>query len=207
MTDGTSTRTALVPLILRAALGAIFIFHGIDKITGPENDWGANWATHLWHQDRQPPTDVLRRLNMLADGTDDEKRQMVKDAYTTLGLAYTHSESQLPSGLEPFWAQLAVAWGELMCGIFLIAGMFTRLAALLMIVVQLGAIWTLTWDRGFTFASGGGYEYNLALLAMCIVLLLTGSGRLLSVDQTLFTSRKPVKATATATPEPAHPVA
>jgi uncharacterized membrane protein YphA (DoxX/SURF4 family) len=208
MTDGTtSTRTALVPLILRIALGAIFIFHGVDKVTGPGTDWGASWATRLWQQERQPPGEVLTRLNLLATDTD-EKRQMVKEAQTALGLAYAHAEPELPPGLQPHLSQLAVAWGELLCGLLLIAGLFTRVAALLMIVVQVGAIWTLTWDRGFTFASGGGYEYNLALLAMCVVLLLTGSGPLMAVDHWLFARRKPAAAAVPppAKAEPAQPI-
>jgi putative oxidoreductase len=31
------------PLLLRLALAAIFIFHGMDLVGGPDKDWGANW--------------------------------------------------------------------------------------------------------------------------------------------------------------------
>jgi putative oxidoreductase len=77
-----------------------------------------------------------------------------------------------------------VAWGELIGGIALLVGLLTRLSAAAMIAIQVGAIATVTWARGFSFAAGGGYEYNLALLGMCVALLLTGGGYY-SVDRCL----------------------
>jgi uncharacterized membrane protein YphA (DoxX/SURF4 family) len=49
-----------------------------------------------------------------------------------------------------------------------------------MIIIQV-AIITLTWYRGFSFA-GGGLEYNIALIAMCLALIYLGSG-VYSVDR------------------------
>lgn len=37
-------KLTLVPLVLRLGLAAVFIFHGLGKITPPEKDWGATWA-------------------------------------------------------------------------------------------------------------------------------------------------------------------
>ena len=53
-----------------------------------------------------------------------------------------------------------------------------------MIVVQVGAISMVTYARGFSSVGGAfasGYEYNVALVAMCLPLALTGAGTL-SVD-------------------------
>src|SRR5262249_2129901 len=72
--------------------------------------------------------------------------------------------------------QLLVAWGELLGGIALLLGLLTRWAAAAMVVIQLGAIATVTGARGFSFADGGGYEYNLALLAMCLCVIVLGGG-------------------------------
>ena len=44
------------------------------------------------------------------------------------------------------------------------------------------------WARGFSAAGGAGYEYNVALIGMCLALMLTGGGRL-AVDQLLFARR------------------
>ena len=38
----TLSRYALVPLLLRLGLAAVFIYHGLEKVS-PENNYGANW--------------------------------------------------------------------------------------------------------------------------------------------------------------------
>src|SRR5262249_7199983 len=70
--------------------------------------------------------------------------------------------------------QLIVAWGEFAGGVALLLGFLTRLAALGEFVIQVGAIYVVTWVRGFSFAAGGGYEYNVVLLASCLALVLAG---------------------------------
>jgi putative oxidoreductase len=93
-----------------------------------------------------------------------------------------------PQTLEHHAAQLAVAWGELLGGIALLFGFLTRIAAAGLLIIQVGAIYTVTWARGFSFDAGGGYEYNLALLAMCLTLMLSGGGAL-SLDRLLWRRR------------------
>ncbi len=83
---------------------------------------------------------------------------------------------QVPGTLTYSAIQFAVAWGEILCGLAMLAGLLTRVAALGLIVIQIGAICLVTYPRGFRFAQGGGYEYNLALLAMCLSLLILGAG-------------------------------
>ena len=61
-------------------------------------------------------------------------------------------------------------------------GLLTRLAALAIAVVMIGAIAKVHWQHGFflnwslTPGKGHGYEANLALLAMAVACLLAGGG-------------------------------
>jgi putative oxidoreductase len=113
---------------------------------------------------------------------------------------------------------LLVAWGELLCGIALAVGLLTRIAALGIAVIQLGAIALVTQHRefihdllkpgpesGFRFTSVG-YEYNAALVAMCVAVILLGGG-MFSIDYLLFGRRgaKPATTPATTTPAAAQP--
>jgi putative oxidoreductase len=80
-------------------------------------------------------------------------------------------------GLEtlPAPAQLAVAWGELLGGVAMAFGFLTRLAALGIIAIMLGAIARVHWPHGFDITKGG-FEYNAAIIVMCVCLLLGGPG-------------------------------
>lgn len=88
----------------------------------------------------------------------------------------------MPRSLTYPATQYAVAWGELLGGLALAAGVLTRVAAAGLILIQAGAVALVTYSRGFAFERGGGYEYNLALLAMCASVLVLGGG-LYSVDR------------------------
>jgi putative oxidoreductase len=159
-------RNNAVSLLLRLALGVIFTYHGLEKITPANNAGGAGWAVPFW-----------------------EKRP-----------------DQVPEALTYMVPQLAVAWGELAGGIALLIGLLTRLAALGMIVIQVGAVVLVTYSRGFAAASaegGGGYEYNFALIVMCLAVVVLGGG-ICSVDVLVRRQRKRSAATAAAPlPEPA----
>jgi putative oxidoreductase len=75
----------------------------------------------------------------------------------------------------PAPVQLAVAWGELLGGIALAFGFLTRLAALGIIAIMAGAIATVHWPNGFDIRQGG-FEYNFAIIMMCVCLILGGPG-------------------------------
>jgi putative oxidoreductase len=72
---------------------------------------------------------------------------------------------------------------ELFGGLLFAAGLLTPFAALALIVVMLNAIITVHWSKGF-FVTAGGYEYNLAILAIAAGVSATGPGRA-SLDHVL----------------------
>ncbi|HEY3306457.1 MAG TPA: DoxX family protein [Candidatus Binatia bacterium] len=83
-----------------------------------------------------------------------------------------------------------VCFFEFLGGIGLIVGFLTRLAALAVAVVMVGAIATVHWKEGFFInwelkpGKGHGIEANLAFLAMAVALVIDGGG-LWSVDALL----------------------
>jgi putative oxidoreductase len=90
--------------------------------------------------------------------------------------------------------QVTVAWGEVGVGVALALGLLTRLAALGSIVIMLGAIYYVTWKLDFTGGTDAtthnmqlqvGYEYNYAIIAMAVSLVILGAGAL-SIDHLLF---------------------
>jgi putative oxidoreductase len=81
--------------------------------------------------------------------------------------------------------QTLVGWGELIGGVLLLVGLLSRLAALELIVLQIGAIYYITGkyalivapmdDRKAIFRKIGP-EYNLVLITACLAVLVLGSG-------------------------------
>lgn len=79
-------------------------------------------------------------------------------------------------GLKPGVPLVILAGlGELLGGLFLAAGTFMPLAALLIIGSMIVAMITVTGKNGFGITAGG-YEYNLAIIAVALGILLTGPG-------------------------------
>ncbi|HKB36966.1 MAG TPA: DoxX family protein [Gemmataceae bacterium] len=177
MAHDSLVKSTLAPFVLRLAMAAIFIYHGYSKIAGEDNVWGAKWATNLWHRQGSLPSEVKDKMEQLEKEKEkDSERERVRQAKDTVAEAYSHAKGIPPESLNYAAAQLAVAWGELLGGFALLFGILTRLVAVGLIVIQVGAILTVTAARGFSFANGGGYEYNIALIAMCVTLLLLGGG-------------------------------
>lgn len=81
-------------------------------------------------------------------------------------------------GLSPFLAAMAII-AELLSAIALFFGLFTRLAALAVAGVMIGAIVLVHADAGFVSA-----EYPFALLMVGLSLAFTGGGRL-SMDRSI----------------------
>jgi putative oxidoreductase len=72
-------------------------------------------------------------------------------------------------------------------GALLAAGFLTPLAAAATIGVQNQAIRTVHWEKGF-FATEGGFEYNLTLIAAALAIVDVGPGAW-SLDRALGTGR------------------
>ncbi len=163
----------LAPLVLRLALAAIFIFHGYHKVFDPNADLGASWATSQWARQNAMPQDFIDKIRQTPRAGEEAKAEVLA------GVAeeYRQQAQAPPEALTAWhWTQYAVAWGELLGGIALLVGILTRLAALGLIVIQVGAVWTVTGLHGFSVTRGGGYEYNIALIAMCVALVVMGGG-------------------------------
>jgi uncharacterized membrane protein YphA (DoxX/SURF4 family) len=202
----TSIKNAYVPLLLRLTLGAIVLAHGALKVWGEDNQWGAAWATTLWEKGGHAPKDVLAKIDRLGDRDSD----VVKSTKDAMNKAYAADAPLASDALAWSIAQLAVAWGEVAAGLALLLGLLTRFAALGLIVIQAGAIATVTGARGFAISAGvAGYDYNVALLAMCLCLVLTGGGTL-SLDHWLASRRKaapgtPAQPAVASAPPPSTP--
>ena len=75
----------------------------------------------------------------------------------------------------PAEMQIPIALAEMVPGILLLIGICTRMSASLLAIVMLGAIFfvkqagSLTGERGF--------EFDLILLALCLVVIVAGPGR------------------------------
>jgi uncharacterized membrane protein YphA (DoxX/SURF4 family) len=181
----------LAPLVLRLSLAAIFLFHGYHKVFDPNAGLGASWADSQWAPESKVPTGLLARVDQIPDSKlDAAARNQFK---SELLRSYGRDVPPMPESLRWHGAQYAVAWGELLGGVALLVGLLTRVAALGLIVIQVGAIWTVTGMQGFRVAQGGGYEYNLALIAMCLALVVMGGGTC-AVDR--FFRRSTTKAPA-----------
>lgn len=77
---------------------------------------------------------------------------------------------------RPIAMAYAAGATELAGGLLFATGLLTPLAALALIVVMLNAIITVHWSKGF-FMTAGGYEYNLAIVAIAAAVSALGPGR------------------------------
>lgn len=83
----------------------------------------------------------------------------------------------LPSEL-----QIPIALAETIGGIFLIAGFMTRITGIIFSVILIDAIFHIRWEKGF-FIAQGGWDYDLALLAMVLFVIMTGAGKISVVSK------------------------
>ena len=103
--------------------------------------------------------------------------------YTLPGTAQFFASIGLPAALA-----YVTFWGELFGGVALVAGIGTRLVALGLIPILLGATWVHAGNGWVFSAANGGWEYPVFLIAASVVAALLGDGRYAASN--LFNTRK-----------------
>lgn len=93
-----------------------------------------------------------------------------------IGAAAVAANFMAKNGLEPalLFAYAAIAL-EIVGGICLIVGLFTRLFAAALAIEMLIALLFVHLPKGYA-AGGGGYEYVLLIGAVCFVIAMRGGG-------------------------------
>ena len=92
--------------------------------------------------------------------------------FTLAGTAQFFESLGLPGALA-----YLTFWAELIGGVLLIAGIGTRVVALALIPILLGATWVHAGNGWVFSAANGGWEYPVFLIAASLVLALLGGGR------------------------------
>ena len=92
--------------------------------------------------------------------------------FTLPGTAQFFASLGLPGALA-----YVTFWAELIGGVLLVAGVGTRVVALALIPILLGATWVHAGNGWVFSAANGGWEYPAFLIAASLVLALLGNGR------------------------------
>ena len=87
----------------------------------------------------------------------------------------------------PWIVSLLIILIEFIGAIGLIVGFGSRIWAILIITIMIGAIATTNYSNGFFMnwfgnQKGEGYEYHFLVIGLCAALLITGSGKF-AIDQ------------------------
>ncbi len=91
--------------------------------------------------------------------------------FTLAGTAQFFGSLGLPSGLA-----YVVFFAELIGGVLLVLGVWSRVAALALLPILLGAVWTHAGNGWVFTAANGGWEYPLFLVVVSLVVALVGEG-------------------------------
>jgi putative oxidoreductase len=85
----------------------------------------------------------------------------------------------------PQWLGYVAAFAELLGGLLILAGFFTRPAAVALVVDMIVAIWKVHWHNGLTGTPDHpGFEFPLAVAALAFALVFFGAGPI-SIDHVL----------------------
>lgn len=77
----------------------------------------------------------------------------------------------------PTELQIPVALAETIGGVAMIIGVLTRISGVIFGIILVDAIFHIRWENGF-FIANGGWDYDLALLAMVTFIIVAGAGRI-----------------------------
>jgi putative oxidoreductase len=86
-------------------------------------------------------------------------------------------ESFLSGFNIPPIASNLIAWFEMIAGIFLILGLFSRLFSVGLFIFMLAAIYLVHLKKGY-FVQDGGYEYQLTLAIILVIFVIYGPGKI-----------------------------
>ena len=92
--------------------------------------------------------------------------------FTLAGTAQFFASLGLPGALA-----YLTFWAELIGGVLLVAGIGTRVVALALIPILVGATWVHAGNGWVFSAANGGWEYPVFLIAASLVLVLLGGSR------------------------------
>jgi uncharacterized membrane protein YphA (DoxX/SURF4 family) len=76
---------------------------------------------------------------------------------------------------EYFWLQTIIPWLNLLCGFFIIIGLYTRLSVLLQIPILIGAIVFVNTKKG-VFAGESELAFSIVILVLLLFFLFEGAG-------------------------------
>ena len=88
------------------------------------------------------------------------------------------------SGVAPAFLLYVAAWTEFLAGLGILAGLFTRWAAIGILAVMTYAVFGVHWKNGFS-AQNQGYEQALTYAVMSLGIMTLGPGSL-SLDRLFF---------------------
>lgn len=145
--------------LLRLTVGGIFAVHGYSKLYG----------------EREVSPAASRYLG-------EGYVQMTRPGRPAFSGMLREMGVPMPERIASF-----VSGVELYGGIALVLGLFTRLAALLLIGDMAVAIWRVHWRHGLVGPQGA--EFPLSLLGACVALLVEGPGKL-SMDWLMVDHRQ-----------------
>ena len=117
-------------------------------------------------------------------------------------VSQTSMRTPAPVGLSvpaPGLVSRAVVVIELVGGLCLLAGLLTRVWALLLAAQMVSIVFVVKWDNGLVGVAGkSGFELELLIAASAATLFLIGPG-LFAVDRALAPKREPEPAPRTGT--------
>lgn len=101
---------------------------------------------------------------------------LVHGYHKVFGGLHHHAQFVASLGI-PAWLGYVSAFAEFLGGIFILAGFFTRPAAIALCVDLVVAVWKVHWHNGLVgSADRPGYEFPLIAAALAFALICFGAG-------------------------------